>query len=134
MEEYVNLIQIEARTMVNMAKKEILPAVAGFEGKLADILLAKKEAMPDLAVTYESKTLEEASDLMNKAYYALEKLESDVAILSSMDDFEKKAYFVRDHILEDMAALREPCDFLEDITDTTEWPFPTYGKLLFGIQ
>ncbi|WP_439749928.1 glutamine synthetase III family protein, partial [Ileibacterium valens] len=52
MEEYVNLINIEAKTMVNMAKKEILPAVAGFEGKLADIILSKKEAMPDLPAVY----------------------------------------------------------------------------------
>lgn len=134
MEEYVNLINIEAKTMVNMAKKEILPAVAGFEGKLADIILSKKEAMPDLPAVYETRTLEDASELTKKAYYALEKLETDVAVLNSMSDFEEKAFFVRDHILADMEALREPCDFLEDITDAKEWPFPTYGKLLFGIQ
>ncbi len=134
MEEYVNLINIEAKTMVNMAKKEILPAVAGFEGKLADIILSKKEAMPDLPAVYETRTLEDASELTKKAYYALEKLETDVAVLDSMSDFEEKAFFVRDHILADMEALREPCDFLEDITDAKEWPFPTYGKLLFGIQ
>ncbi len=134
MEEYVNLINIEAKTMVNMAKKEILPAVAGFEGKLADVALAKKEALPGINTLYETKTLEEASQLSEQAYTALEKLESDVAVLASLDDFEERAFFVRDHILEDMAALREPCDFLEDITDTKDWPFPTYGKLLFGIQ
>ncbi|WP_304937547.1 glutamine synthetase III family protein [Ileibacterium valens] len=134
MEEYVNLINIEAKTMVNMAKKEILPAVAGFEGKLADIILSKKEAMPDLPAVYETRTLEDASELTKKAYYTLEKLETDVAVLNSMSDFEEKAFFVRDHILADMEALREPCDFLEDITDAKEWPFPTYGKLLFGIQ
>lgn len=67
MEEYVNLINIEAKTMVNMAKKEILPAVAGFEGKLADIILSKKEAMPDLPAVYETRTLEDASELTKKS-------------------------------------------------------------------
>lgn len=134
MEEYVNLINIEAKTMINMAKKEILPAVSSFEGKLADSVLAKKEVLPDLSSTYEVKTLQDASALMTEAYDALTKLEEDVAILNGMEDFEERAFFVRDHILSDMSALREPCDFLEDITETTEWPFPTYGKLLFGIQ
>ncbi len=90
--------------------------------------------MPDLPAVYETRTLEDARELTKKAYYTLEKLETDVAVLNSMSDFEEKAFFVRDHILADMEALREPCDFLEDITDAKEWPFPTYGKLLFGIQ
>lgn len=134
MEEYVNLIQIEARTMVNMAKKEILPAVSTFEGRLADTLAAKQAVLPNLASSYQTKTLEAASELEEKAFNALGKLEDGVARLAAMDDFEERAFFVRDEILPDMAELREPCDELEEITETTDWPFPTYGKLLFGIQ
>ena len=51
-----------------------------------------------------------------------------------IDDFEKSAFYVRDFIIQDMASLRKPCDKLEVITSNSDWPFPTYGKLLFGIQ
>ncbi|MCF0246453.1 MAG: glutamine synthetase type III, partial [Ileibacterium sp.] len=134
MEEYVNLINIEALTMANMANKDILPAVSGFQKDLAETLKAKKEIFPDLEADYETETLKDSAALLQKAYQALKKLESDTAILHAMDDFEQKAFFVRDSILPDMDALREPCDELEEITESSAWPFPTYGKLLFGIQ
>lgn len=134
MEEYVNLLNIEARTMVNMAKKEILPAVSQAQKKLADTLLAKKTIAPNLPCEYEEETLAESSVLTDRAYQALKALEDAYARECALDDFEEKAFAVRDEIIPAMAALREPCDDLEQITDTREWPFPTYGKLLFGIQ
>lgn len=134
MEEYVNLISIEARTMINMAKKEILPAVSGFQTQLADAIVTKAEALPDLPAVYETETLTDSAQLSKEAYEALGKLENDVAVMTSLPDAEAKADFVRDNILPDMDALREPCDELEEITDESVWPFPTYGKLLFGIQ
>lgn len=134
MEEYVNLLNIEARTMVNMARKEILPAVSQTQKKLADTLLAKKSISPDLPCDYEEETLAESSLLTSRACQALKVLEDAYARECALEDFEQKAFAVRDEVIPAMAALREPCDDLEQITDARDWPFPTYGKLLFGIQ
>ena len=134
MEEYVNLLNIEARTMVNMARKEILPAVSQMQKKLADTLLAKKSISPDLPCDYEEETLAESSLLTSRACQALKVLEDAYARECALEDFEQKAFAVRDEVIPAMAALREPCDDLEQITDARDWPFPTYGKLLFGIQ
>lgn len=134
MEEYVNLINIEGLTMTNMARKQIFPAVSAFQKDLAKTILAKKEVLPDLPVAYEADTLAEGSLLLQKAAQANTALEQALETLHGMEDFEEKAFFVRDEILPAMDALREPCDELEEITDEEAWPFPTYGKLLFGIQ
>ena len=133
LEEYVNLLNIEAGTMVNMARKEILPASANFQKKLADTLLAKQAAGIEAASVYEATTLNESAELLNQAYISCENLAAAKDQLSELESIEDKAAFVRDVILPDMSALREPCDALETITDEKEWPFPTYGKLLFGL-
>lgn len=62
-----------------------------------------------------------------------DEIEKFANILEAADDFEKSAFYVRDFIIQDMAALRKPCDELEVVTSNEAWPFPTYGKLLFGI-
>ncbi len=131
MDEYVKEINIEALTMVDIASKQILPAVATYSKTLTDTALAK--AQIGATSTYESETVKEISDLEGKAYEALLKLQKDIDELHGIEDFEKSAFFVRDNIIQDMQALREPCDKLEVLTSQEKWPFPTYGKLLFGI-
>ena len=131
MDEYVKEINIEALTMVDIASKQILPAVATYSKTLTDTALAK--AQIGATSTYESETVKEISELESTAYEALLKLQKDIEELHDIDDFEKSAFFVRDHIIQDMQALREPCDKLEVLTSQEKWPFPTYGKLLFGI-
>ncbi len=133
MEEYVNLLNIEAGTMINMADKEILPAVSKFDKELADTILAKASTGLELAADYEKESLEKSSTLLNEAYKACRTLEADKARLAEFETVEEKALFVKDVIIPDMDALRAPCDELETITDEKAWPFPTYGKLLFGL-
>ncbi|MEY8307947.1 glutamine synthetase III [Erysipelotrichaceae bacterium 51-3] len=133
MEEYVNLLHIEACTMVSMARKEILPAVSKSQKQLADSLIAKKQAGLNLPESYEQSTLEKSAVLLNEAYKASEALavaKEEVLILPTI---EEKAAFVKDVMIPEMDALRKPCDELEIITDSNDWPFPTYGKLLFGL-
>lgn len=131
MDEYVKEINIEALTMIDIASKQILPSVAKYSKTLTDTALAKTQI--GATATYESETVKEISELETKAYEALLQLQKDVEELHGINDFEKSAFFVRDHIIQDMQALREPCDKLEVLTSQKEWPFPTYGKLLFGI-
>ncbi|MBF0579467.1 glutamine synthetase III [Erysipelotrichaceae bacterium RD49] len=133
MEEYVNLLHIEACTMVSMARKEILPAVSKSQKQLADTLIAKKEAGLVLPESYEKATLEKSSVLLNAAYNACEALAVAKDEVLALPTVEEKAAFVKDVIIPEMDALRAPCDELEIITDSKDWPFPTYGKLLFGL-
>ncbi len=133
MEEYVNLLHIEACTMVSMARKEILPAVSKSQKQLADTLIAKKEAGLVLPESYEKATLEKSSVLLNAAYIACEKLAVAKDEVLALPTVEEKAAFVKNVIIPEMDALRAPCDELEIITDSKDWPFPTYGKLLFGL-
>ena len=131
MDEYVKQINIEALTMLDIAKKDILPAASKFSKELTDTIANKKAIGIDL--TYELETAKKISDYLTDAYQALVTLENDVEKLHGIDDFEKSAFYVRDFIIQDMANLRKPCDELEVITSNSDWPFPTYGKLLFGI-
>lgn len=133
MEEYTKVINIEALTMINMAKKEILPAVSCYSKELSDTCLSKCQLDAQMDVTYEKEMLTQINTLLKEAYQACSELEEKTNVLHSIQDFEKAAFFVRDTILPCMDALRKPCDVLETMTDDKVWPFPTYGKLLFGI-
>ena len=133
MEEYTKVINIEALTMINMAKKEILPAVSRYSKELSDTCLSKCQLDAQMDVTYEKEMLTQINTLLKEAYQACSELEEKTNVLHSIQDFEKAAFFVRDTILPCMDALRMPCDVLETMTDDKVWPFPTYGKLLFGI-
>ena len=133
MEEYTKVLNIEALTMIDMAKKQILPSIVRFEKELADTIVLKRAVLDTLPSSYETGTLEAISTAMEQAFAALKALEVKVAELHQIDDFELAAAFVRDVIIPAMDSLRAPCDQLEMLTDTELWPFPTYGKLLFGI-
>ncbi len=131
MDEYEKQINIEALTMLDIAKKDIFPAASKFSKELTDTIANKKAIGIDL--TYELETAKKISEYLTEAYQALVTLENDVNKLHEIDDFEKSAFYVRDFIIQDMDALRKPCDELEVVTSNEDWPFPTYGKLLFGI-
>ncbi|MDD7281300.1 MAG: glutamine synthetase type III, partial [Erysipelotrichaceae bacterium] len=133
-EEYVKTINIEARTMLDMAKKEILPAVTSYSKSLADTILSKKSVCDSINTTYETENLKQTSDLLNEAFSAVHELEQAVNEMDSFESYEQKANFVKDVLLSKMDSLRKPCDSLEVIVDEQYWPFPTYGKLLFGIM
>lgn len=132
MEEYTKIINIEALTMLDMAKKDILPSVSRFTKTLLETISSKKALGID--ASYEEGFVQKISSKLKEAYTALEDLDSKTKTFSEIEDFEKAAFYVRDEIIPAMDALREPCDVMETITDASEWPFPTYGKLLYGIM
>lgn len=132
MEEYTKIINIEALTMLDMAKKDILPSVSRFTKTLLETISSKKAL--DIDASYEEGFVQKISSKLKEAYTALEDLDSKTKTFSEIEDFEKAAFYVRDEIIPAMDALREPCDVMETLTDASEWPFPTYGKLLYGIM
>lgn len=131
MENYVRTVRIEALTMVDMARKEILPAVIRYCGDLSASLNAKKAADPDLACRYEIKLVRTLSGLIDGIDEATGSLEKSIIRLRG--DNTEQAFCIRDEVLGRMEALRGLCDEAETVTATDYWPFPTYGDLLFGV-
>ncbi len=132
LENYSKLVKIEARTMQDMAKRQILPAVSAFGGALARTLQAKKACGTD--VRYESETLDKVSALTGELYHRVEGMNGILARAAGIGDSLKLACFCRDSILPAMTELREIADALETVTGPENWPFPTYGELLFGVK
>ena len=131
MENYVRTVRIEALTMVDMARKEILPAVVRYCGDLASVLNTKKAAAPELGCGYETRQVKRLSALIDGIDEATEMLEKSV--LAREGDNTKQAFHIRDDVLCRMAELRALCDEAETMTAASYWPFPTYGDLLFGV-
>ena len=132
MENYVRTVRIEALTMVDMARKEILPAILHYTGDLAIGLAEKKKAAPALAFRAESRLLERLSALSDDIDAAITDLEESIDSRSG-EDMTARAYFIRDVVLEKMKTLRARCDEAETLAAADYWPFPTYSDLLFGV-
>ena len=134
LETYSKTINIEARTMLDMARKDILPAVSSFEGDLAAGINEKEASGLALDCTYEKDTLQSAASLASDMYAKVRDLESAERKAAGITDSLELARFYRDTVLPAMDALRVPADELEVITGAQYWPFPTYGELLFGVK
>ncbi len=132
LENYTRTVKIEALTMVDMVRREILPAVEKSAAHLAAAAADKKSA--GISVSgYETRLGEKLSALMDEIDIAAEGLEGAIEKLDSAGDVTAEACFIRDGILPAMEKLRTPCDAAETIVPKEDWPFPTYGDLLFGV-
>ena len=134
MENYCKTDMIEARTMVRMAKKDILPAIDSYMKELADVITAKQSVSPELACGHESKKLKKLSalaDLIDERSDALDAMASETEKVSDITCQGEKIW---KDLLPDMAALRQVCDETETLVGRKYWPFPTYGDLLFSVK
>ncbi len=134
LENYCKVINIEALTMLDMARKDILPAMSKFCCSLADGAAKKSSFMPDVDCTYEKETVKSISALMGSAYRAVRKLEEDLLASKSIEDFVELADFYKTMILDDMRMLRISVDEIETIAPKESWPYPSYGELLFSVR
>lgn len=130
-ETYAKTINIEALTMIDMAGKDIIPAVASYAGDLANTVIAVKEAGA-LALA-QTEMLTEVDSLLSEAKKALNTLKDVEAKASAISDAKEQAFYYKDTVKEAMQALRAPIDQLEMIVDSTIWPIPTYGELMFEV-
>ena len=117
--------------MIDMAKKQILPAVIGYTKKLADTVIAVREAGADSTV--QAELLKEISDKLAEAKKALTALEEKTAKAGTISNEKEKAFFCKDEVFTAMTALRAPVDELETLVDKKVWPIPTYGDLIFEV-
>ncbi|MCP1109008.1 glutamine synthetase III [Ohessyouella blattaphilus] len=130
-ENYSKAINIEARTMIDMASKQLIPAVIKYTGTLAKTALVVKEAGADNSV--QVNHLNEVNALLAKAERALDALVKVTNKAAAMEEGEKQAHFYYDKVMPAMAALRKPIDTLEMKVDKEAWPMPSYGDLLFEV-
>ena len=130
-ENYAKAINIEARTMIDMASKQFIPAVIKYTKSLADTVIAVKTAGADTSV--QSEALEEVSKLLAETKKANVKLSELVGQAAAMEEGEAKARFYHFDVVPAMEALRAPVDKLEMIVDKEAWPMPSYGDLIFEV-
>ncbi len=131
LDSYAKIIMIEAKTMIMMTRRQILPAVLRFTGDIAAASRNIREIGADLASGSELvSTLCSTTDQLNRD---LTMLESAVSVFPAGDDLLAAARYMHDTVLPAMADLRASADALEQLTERSYWPFPTYNELLFSI-
>ena len=130
-ESYAKAINIEARTMIDMASKQIIPAIIKYTKELADTVVAVKEAGADASV--QAELLTEVSGLLAESKKALEALKVVTDQAAAMEEGEDQARFYHFDVVPAMEALRAPVDKLEMIVEKEAWPMPSYGDLIFEV-
>ena len=126
LEEYAGLINIEARTMIDMAAKLYIPSVIAYVNSVASSMSTVKNAYAQADTTAQQTILVKASSLLADTQQALDNLKAATDAAESAKDFHEK-------VLPAMAALRTPVDVLETIVDSEYWPVPTYGQMMFEV-
>ena len=130
-ENYCKIINIEALTMAEMARRDILPAVSRYGTALAEAVWKKQQT--GLDASYEQETAAEISSLTGEMFRQVKRLEDALACVPAGDKTVQSMYY-KDEVLTVMADLRAAADRLESLTDAQCWPYPTYGDLLFGVR
>ena len=130
-ENYAKAINIEAKTMIDMASKQIIPAIIKYTKELADTVNAVKAAGADASV--QAELLNEISGLLAETKKALSHLIEVTEEAGAMEEGRDQAVFYHDVVFTSMDALRAPVDKLEMIVDKEAWPMPSYGDLMFEV-
>lgn len=130
-DKYSKTVCIEARTMADMARKQIVPAVMKYTGEIADkaLLVEKAGGRADV----HKQLLADLTSLLCETQDMLVKLEKDLETANGIKAAKERAFFYKDNVMSDMESLRVPADRLETLVDKSVWPFPTYGDLLFEV-
>ena len=130
-ENYAKAINIEAKAMIDIAAKQIIPAVVKYTKELADTVLAVKEAGADASV--QAEMLADISGLLTETKAALKKLEAVTEEAAGKEEGKVQSEFYHFSVVPAMEDLRTPVDELEMIVDKEVWPMPSYGDLLFEV-
>ena len=134
LENYCKQVSIEANTMLDMAQRQILPAIECYADKLAGTVAAKKSVAKGLACSYENAVISRLSVLADQVYERSGELEEAIVKLGSTDGVLDESILIRDVLLPKMAELRAAADEAETIVSKECWPFPSYGDLLFSVR
>jgi glutamine synthetase len=131
-ENYAKVINIEALTMIEMASRDIIPAVNAYMSAVAQGANAKEKLVPG-SCAVERDIIEKLSELCYKAYHVLDKLEKAEQLAAAIPNEVARAEAYRDAVIPLMESLRENVDEMEKLTSSQYWPLPTYGDMMFKV-
>ena len=134
LENYCKTVAIEANTMVDIARTEILPAIQAYAVDTANAAAAKKELNEMIPCGYEIGLVKKLSAFISRIDAALYELEDALIALGNAKDIAEESILIRDTVIAKMSELRLACDEAETVTAKKYWPLPSYGELLFGVS
>ena len=134
LDNYRKMLRIEALTMIEMSRKDIMPAISKFIGKLSNSLNAKRSAVKGVPCKYEESVVEKAATLLDTMLDRTDALDALLIEVKTIKDTQLKANFYRDSVIPVMEQLRVAADELEVICDRNIWPYPDYSEMLFGVK
>lgn len=130
-EMYSKMINIEALSMIDMAKKQIIPAVIKYQTSLAESINQIGQACPGMDTSVQERLMRDIADNLTPLYEAVRKLEIEEKNANFIEDAKEQAVFYHDYVFQTMAEVRRPADALEMLVAKEAWPFPSYGDMLF---
>ena len=133
LQNYCALVNIEAKTMIEMAKKEILPAASKYSQLLSSTISSKKAVSSALDCSYEMEILTDISTRIANAFKYVKKLEYALVSAKKISQVSALSVYYKDRVLPIMEKLRAEADGLETLVSEEYWPIPTYGDLMFGV-
>ncbi len=134
LENYCKIVNIEALTMIDMAKKEILPAVSAYIKSLSETVSVLNSACPGAASDFEKDIINKLSKLNSTAYGLVKALELKLNTAKTVSNSAELSMFYKDTVIPAMNELRVTCDEAESMTAEDFWPLPSYGDMLFGVR
>ena len=134
LDNYCKAVLIEAETMVDMAERQMIPAIEKYVSEICETAISKKNFAPDISCDYEHGLVKSLSQSIERAAACTAELKEVVARVRDFCGIISEADFIRDEILPRMGALRAVVDEAETKTAAEYWPVPTYGELLFGVR
>ena len=133
LDSYCKVLHVEAQTLVEMSRKEILPAVSAYIRSLSETVRARQALDAEAPCRFEREEIAQLSRHVDEAYEKLLRLEGAIRALPRGDTLDR-ALFYRDHVLSGMENLRQNLDEMERLTAAEFWPLPTYGDLMFSVN
>ena len=133
LENYCKTVNIEGHTMVDMVRKDYLPAIEDYLYSLANTTSAMKAVSSNVKCNYEISTMERLSELTDYILERVKDLEKALEDLKQYNDIVQTAEVIRDDVIPKMEHLRKHVDEAEMLASEKCWPFPSYGKLLFSV-
>ena len=134
MEHYSKVINIEARTMLKIANKQLIPAATAYMGEVASAAAAKTAAVEGISTKAEQKLLVELSKQTDAMSDATDALKAVTDKVSALEDETAKAHAFHDEVLPAMAELRAAADVAEELVDEDYWPLPCYSRMLYYTE
>ncbi|MBR0199488.1 MAG: glutamine synthetase III [Oscillospiraceae bacterium] len=133
LDSYCKVLHVEAQTLAEMSRKEILPAVSAYIRSLSQTVSARRALDQDAPCRFEREEIAQLGKYVDAAYEKLLRLEGAIRALPRGDTLDR-ALFYRDHVLSGMEDLRQDLDEMERLTAAEFWPLPTYGDLMFSVN